>query len=52
MEKNFKKIKKVIHKDHINDFDGSWEAHNCYVEKCEYCDELPGNCHCDNESIK
>lgn len=32
------------------DFDGSWDAHNCYVEKCEWCDEKPENCRCcDND---
>lgn len=36
--------------EEVSDFDGSWDAHNCYVEKCELCDELPEDCHCsDNE---
>lgn len=31
---------------HFADDDGSWDAHQAYVEKCEFCNEWPANCRC------
>lgn len=28
-------------------FDGSWDAHQCTVERCKFCERL--NCECDDE---
>ncbi len=32
----------------IDDTDGSWDAHECYVEKCEWCGKEPEHCQCDD----
>ena len=31
--------------EHFDDFDGTWDAHSCYVERCEFCEKL--NCECE-----
>lgn len=33
-----------INKEPDHNADGSWDEHNCYVEKCEFCSEEPCIC--------
>lgn len=33
-------------KNHVDDFDGSWEAHGCHVENCKWCGMRPEYCDC------
>lgn len=34
-------------KNHVDDFDGSWEAHGCHVEPCKFCGLRENFCRCD-----
>lgn len=34
-------------KNHVDDYDGSWDAHGCHVANCEYCGMRPEYCDCD-----
>lgn len=34
-------------RNHVDDFDGSWDAHGCIVENCEYCNMRPQYCQCE-----
>jgi hypothetical protein len=34
-------------KNHVDDFDGSWDAHSCHVEPCKFCGLRPEYCDCD-----
>lgn len=34
-------------KEYVDDFDGSWDAHGCHVENCEWCGMKPEFCECD-----
>jgi hypothetical protein len=52
ISKNKKKIQQInnsfdLQKRHNLDADGSWDEHNCYVEKCEFCNEEP--CICEGD---
>jgi len=33
-------------KNHVDDSDGCWDAHECYVEPCEFCGLRPEYCRC------
>jgi len=33
-------------KSHVDDFDGSWEAHGCHIEPCEFCGLRHEYCQC------
>jgi hypothetical protein len=33
-------------KNHVDDFDGSWEAHGCHVENCDFCGLRSEYCEC------
>lgn len=46
INKSFEK-KTETHKEPDYNADGSWDEHNCYVEKCEFCNEEPCICDCD-----
>jgi hypothetical protein len=37
-----------IMKNYVDDSDGSWEVHQCYVENCEYCGLKPEYCRCED----
>ena len=28
----------------VNDFDGTWESHDCYTEPCKYCEKEDCEC--------
>lgn len=47
---NMNSLKKKITKKQKEDldFDGSWDAHNCCIERCEWCEENPENCKCSD----
>lgn len=34
-------------KNYVDDYDGSWDAHSCYVANCEWCLMKPEFCRCD-----
>jgi hypothetical protein len=33
-------------KNHVDDFDGSWDAHGCHVEPCDFCGLRAEYCRC------
>lgn len=33
-------------KNHVDDFDGSWDAHGCHVEPCDFCGLRYEYCQC------
>lgn len=37
-------------KNSVDDFDGSWEAHSCHVENCQWCGMKPEYCECLSDS--
>ena len=36
--------------NHVDDFDGSWEAHGCHVENTDCCGLRPEYCNCTTAS--
>lgn len=34
-------------RNHVDDFDGSWEEHGCHVEPCEWCGLRAEYCRCE-----
>ncbi len=36
-------------RNHVDDSDGTWDAHECHVENCEYCGLKPEYCRCEFE---
>lgn len=35
-------------KNHVDDSDGSWDAHECHVENCDRCGLRPEFCECED----
>jgi len=37
-------------RNHVDDYDGTWDAHACHVEPCEFCGLRSEYCDCDDYS--
>ena len=50
LEREANKIEIDLDREQMElDYDGSWDAHQCYVERCEWCGRF--NCTCEYHGV-